>query len=153
MGLGFNGLGAQGLVKSYGAQIVGHDPAEHEFLAAHRAGFATQGADHLRAVAARTVAPVDLDLIDHERAIGFKPAMGPAHHLAVLPGLDGVMLTLSVKFEVPVGFEVEGGRFQEVLPGRVCGRWTLLYVMRRGGMLNELLYFSVIDRRQSKPPS
>ena len=69
-----------------------------------------------------------LDLVDYERAVGFKPAMGPAHHLSLLPGLDGVMLTLSVKFEVPVGFEVECGRFQEVLQrsGKRVGCLSLL---------------------------
>ena len=95
----------------------------------------------------------DFNFVDHERAIGFKPAMGPAHHLSLLPGLDGVMLPLSVTFKVPVGLKFEGFGFQEVLPGRVRGgvRWKLLYEMPMAGGLHAIADSGFIHKQCMNP--
>jgi hypothetical protein len=72
----------------------------------------------------------NFNLVNHERAIGFKPAMGTANDLSLLQCLDGVMVPLSITFEVPVGLKVERDGFQEELPGGVGDRGLLDTILR-----------------------
>jgi hypothetical protein len=74
------------------------------------------------------MALANFDLVDHEGMIGLEPAMGAPDDFALLPCLNRVMVPCTIPFEVPVGFEVQGGGFQEVLQrsGKRVGYLSLL---------------------------